>query len=85
MPKRSRQPLEIRGREVRLYKGDWDRLEEILAPHRLKPSAFIRELVSKKIRQIEETQTQPMETAYDDRSDELADIITTAASDPDQS
>jgi len=53
MPKRSREPLELKGREIRFYQGDWDELASILAPVKLTPSAFIREMTRKHIRAIQ--------------------------------
>lgn len=55
MSRRSRFPLDPKGREVQFYRGDWDRLTEILAPRKIKPGTFIREMVSKVIRNAEES------------------------------
>lgn len=60
MPRKSETPLDPRGREVQLYRGDWDRLKDILAPKGISPSAYIRELVRLKLRKIE-SQAAPME------------------------
>lgn len=53
MPKKSREPLDPKGREIRFYSGDWERLTDILAAKKITPSEFIREMVKRKIRQVE--------------------------------
>ena len=54
MAKRSREPLEQGRREIRFFRGDWNRLSEILAPFRIANATFVRELLRKQLRQIEE-------------------------------
>lgn len=54
MAKRSREPLELGRREIRFFQGDWERLSEILSPFRIANATFIRELLRKQLRQIEE-------------------------------
>ncbi|HUP79528.1 MAG TPA: hypothetical protein VM260_13335 [Pirellula sp.] len=56
MPKRSR--IELERREMLFFKGDWARLDEILRPRKISPTQFIRELVHKKIRQIDDRASQ---------------------------
>lgn len=51
MVQKSEIPLEMK--KLYLFKGDWDRLSEIIAPARLKPSRFIRHLIRKKIIELE--------------------------------
>lgn len=46
MPKAPKFPLDPDGREFRPYKGDWERLAILLAPTKVKPSEFIREMVN---------------------------------------
>lgn len=53
MPRKAREALDPKGREIRFYSGDWDRLSEILAPRKISPSEFIREMVNRKIREVE--------------------------------
>lgn len=59
MPRRSREPLDPRGREIQPYRGDWERLEEILKPRKIKPGTFIREMIRRTIRQVEDRATAP--------------------------
>lgn len=54
MPRKAREPLDPRGREIRFYKGDWERLSEMLAPKKITPSEYLREMVARKLRAIEE-------------------------------
>lgn len=54
MPRKAREPLDPRGREIRFYDGDWERLTDILAPKKITPSEFIREMVARKIRAVED-------------------------------
>lgn len=49
-----RAKFELERREMLFYKGEWERLREILAPRKLSPTEFVRELVHKKLRQIED-------------------------------
>lgn len=53
MARRSRRPLNPKGREVLFFQGDWERLTEILAPRRIKPGTFIRAMVAKIIQNRE--------------------------------
>lgn len=54
MSRKLKRPLDPIGREIRFFEGDWERLREILAPRKVTPSEFIREMVYRKIRQIDE-------------------------------
>lgn len=54
MSRKLKRPLDPAGREIRFFEGDWERLREILAPKKVTPSEFIREMVYRKIRQIDE-------------------------------
>lgn len=45
--KKSPRKLDPRGREFQPYLGDWERLTELLAPKRIKPGTFVREMISK--------------------------------------
>lgn len=56
MPKKSR--IDLERRELLLFKGDWDRLDEILRPRKIAPTQFIRELIHKKLRQIDDRASQ---------------------------
>lgn len=56
MPKKSR--IDLERREMLFFKGDWERLNEILRPKKISPTHFIRELVHKKLRQIDDRASQ---------------------------
>ena len=82
MARRARSPLETKGREIRFFTGDWDRLAEILAPLKVTPSEYIRELVRKKIKGIEERVNQKtMETADVELGDDQLDTISSGVTD----
>lgn len=52
MSLKERLPLEKR-KNLLLYVGDWERLERILAPSKISPTKFIRELVHRSLNRIE--------------------------------
>lgn len=54
MSRKLKRPLDATPHEIRFFEGDWDRLREILAAKKVTPTEFIREMVYRKLRQIEE-------------------------------
>jgi hypothetical protein len=54
MPRKSKFPLDPIGREILPYRGEWERLAEILAPKKIRPSTFLREVIHRTIRRAEE-------------------------------
>lgn len=50
MARKSPEPLEKK--KVTFYAGDWDELASILAPHKIKPTVFVRQLLRKKLAYI---------------------------------
>lgn len=67
MPRTSEKPLEKR-KNLILVKGDWQRLERVLAPAGITPTLFIRELVHKTLARLEarmQDAARPVETPDD--------------------
>lgn len=63
MPRKAR--IELERREMLFFKGDWNSLDLILRPRKISVTQFVRELVHKKLRQIEDRASQthnPLET-----------------------
>lgn len=52
--KKNRMPSEYR--KISLFTGDWEELEHLLSPKRVKPTEFIRELVHNTIERIRSKQ-----------------------------
>lgn len=69
MGKQNRVPLEKK--DIILYEGDWDKLATILAPRKVKPTYFIRELVHRTIARIE-AQAQDTFKTVEISNDDLA-------------
>lgn len=53
MPAKSEIPLDKRGREIRFYQGDWERLADILVARGATPSQLIREFVHRTVRRLD--------------------------------
>jgi hypothetical protein len=52
MPRRAEEPLDKR-KNLTLFQGDWERLDELLKPTGVATGTFLRLLVRKKIVQLE--------------------------------
>jgi hypothetical protein len=68
--RKSAEPLEKK--DVILFAGDWDELAALLAPFKIKPTVFIRQLVRKKLAQIKSAaaeQARPTPELQDDDLD----------------
>ena len=50
MARKSPEPLEKK--KVTFYAGDWDELASFLAPYKIKPTVFVRQLLRKKLSYI---------------------------------
>lgn len=70
MARKAAEPLEKK--DIILFQGDWDELAAILAPFKIKPTVFIRQLVRKKLAQIKSAaaeRAQPTPELTDDDLD----------------
>lgn len=69
MPKRAREGL--RRQELNLYDGDYEELRTILAPKKISPGEYIRELVRRQIRFIQDNASVTNKTPEPINDDEL--------------
>lgn len=80
MAKRER--AKLKRQELNLFDGDFERLQDLLAPKKIAPGRFIRELVRRQIRIIEDKISlthKPAEPLNDD-----LDGLATLPSSPEQ-
>jgi hypothetical protein len=68
MGRRASEPLDKR-KNLLLYKGDWERLEDLLFPTGIPIGVFLRQLVRKKILQLEAVKNEHSRPVHADASE----------------
>lgn len=78
MPRRASEPLEKK--DIILFKGDWEELATILAPHKIKPTVYIRMLVRKNLNRIRSAAAEAAQPIPELTDDDIRDLDLTAES-----
>ena len=79
MARKATVPLELK--KLYFYKGDWEELTSILAARNITPSAFIRELVHRKLATIRALAVDT-HSQVELPDDGLAELVSSADLDP---